>query len=143
MFVGSRVCFLLSENIKSNHGVIGYPPKSDIPSAPLDTSCLMSHCCSRHRLQLSKITDEFSLSAAHIVPSSDIKEPQQGGSFQFTSSKFSWCPTTQMCGVSRRVLSLNSIKGNGNILFLSGGHWELDPKSPRECYPRYTNGVLV
>lgn len=109
MFVVSRVCFILSIGLKSNHTVIGYPPKSHITIAPLGTSCLMSHCCSRRSLQLSKIVDEFSPSVAHILPSSIRKEHQQGGSSQFTSSMISRCPATQGYGVYKRILSLRSI----------------------------------
>ena len=109
MFVVSRVCFVLSMSLKSNHAVIGYPPKSHNTIAPLGSSCLMSHCCSRHSLQLSKIVDEFSPSAAHIVPSSIRKEHQQGGSSQFTSSMISQCLATQGYGVYKSVLSLSSI----------------------------------
>ena len=109
MFIVSRVCFILSMSLKSNHAVIGYPPKSHTTIAPLGTSCLMSHCCSRHSLQLSKIVDEFSPSAAHIVPSSIRKEHQQGGSSQFTSSMISRCLATQGYGVYKKVLSPSSI----------------------------------
>lgn len=105
MFVVSRVCFILSVSLKSNHGVVGYPPKSYITIAQLGTSSRMSHCYSRHSRQLSKIVDEFSPSAAHIVPSSIRKEHRQGGSSQFTSNMIS----RYEYGVYKWVLSLTSI----------------------------------
>lgn len=143
MFVVSRVCFVLSMSLKSNHAVIGYPPKSHITIAPLGTSCLMSHCFSRHSLQLSKIADEFSPSAAHIVPSSIRKVYQQG----VPSSPLVWFlnvlkPKGMVSTRGSYHLDL-LIKSNGSIMILFGWYWELCPKSPRECYLRHGNRVLV